>query len=315
MLWKSRDFDLTDSLNQTIWSKSPKLQRALQSPEDLLKPGSVGSQQAMIEEDPELNCTRSTVLPWIPDLVGMDYKDGGVLIVGSSYPGLIEEYSGGPLTMPLRYYLFAAGHAEGASIFQQQFLRQVVDPDQNHYGPIGTLMDGVGMSSSQIALTNLCLNSVVQRKVVNGRRQDSGKQPCKRRAEAFCLYSEHPTVAGWHWQRIQENTSGVILALGHLAEHGLIRLFQQKGATVSCGYFVLPPSLDPSPSRWVDRYASLERKLSWWLAAEAWWTITLGDRTWFILPIYHPINHLQYDPSYARTIEVLKKLLDSAGFN
>jgi hypothetical protein len=153
----------------------------------------------------------------------------------------------------------------------------------------------------------------VERKVVNGRREDSCQQPCKRRAEAFCLYAEHPTIAGWRWQRIEENRSGVILALGHLAEHALIRLFQQKGATVGCGSFVLPLSLDPSPSRWVDRYASLERKLSWWLAVQAWWTITLGNRTWFILPIYHPTSHLQYDPSYVRTIEVLRKLRQRAG--
>src|SRR3954468_9103710 len=278
MFWKPRDFDFSDSLNQTIWSKSPKLQRALQAPEDLQQPGAVGPQQAMLEEDQVLNCSRATVLPWVPDLVGTSFKDQGIMIVGSSYPGLIQEYSGHPFTLPLRYYLFAAGHAEGCRIFQQQFLRQVVGPDQEFYGPIGAMIYGAGLSGAQVALTNLCPNSLVQRKVVNGRREDSGQQPCKRRAEAFCLYAEHPTVAGWRWQRIQENRSGVILALGHLTEHALIRLFQEKGATVACGSFVLPLSLDPSPSRWVDRYASLERKLSWWLAAQAWWTVTLDDR-------------------------------------
>ncbi len=307
--WDKSNFDLADPLNAGIWSKSPTLQRAIQPPETLVGDGSVGPQQAMLEEDAPLGVSASEVLPWVPDLVGTAFRESGIMVVGSAYAGFIKEYSRRGCCMPLDTYRVAASRSDGSEVFQQEFLSMVVAPDQAYYGPIAQLLSSASILGNEVLFTDLCPNSLVMRQNGNGHRRDCSKQPCKDRAPVFCKYAEHPEVMDWQWQRLQSNPTGVIIALGHLAEHGILRLFLRNKATITCGDRIFQDVCGTSPHSWVDSYAHRECRLSFWLEERTWWTIEAGQKEFFLLPVYHPSGFSNYDPSYSGTIDVLKELI------
>src|SRR4030095_14884020 len=83
-----RDLTTEDAVNEEIWARSPDLQRHIQPPEALQLAGAVGAQQAMLLDDPH------GVLPWVPDLLGMSWRErDALLVVGSAYAGFIAECS------------------------------------------------------------------------------------------------------------------------------------------------------------------------------------------------------------------------------
>lgn len=314
--WDIGNFDLdNDQINAEIWRKSPELQREIQRPDQLSALGAVGAQQAMLDENHTLGINVDDVLPWVPDIVGKDSgKENSLLIFGAAYAGFIYEYSSRPACIPLCEYVKAVKDQDMA-YFQKQFLDRVVAPDSSYYGKIESLMQAVQIKSSQIVLSDLCPCSIVKRQIKKGQRKDDSKQPSKERAKIFCEYVENPQVQKWTADRILKSKSRHIIALGHIAEHGLLRLFSRMDAKFFNGNqpFNLQTNIAP-PWKWVDQYADHpNRKLKFWIANNTWWTIRKGERDWRLLPIYHPasVDRKDHDPSYDNTIFVLKNFLSN----
>jgi uracil-DNA glycosylase len=309
--WDHANFKLVDKINAEMWTRSPQLQREIQPPADLAQPGSVGPQQAMQEPDAALAIDADTVLPWVPDIVGKEADgDRAVLVFGAAYAGFIHEYSSRDACLPLADYVEAAkrGDSGGWAAFQRLFLDSVVTPDDTYYGKLASLLTSAGVSANRIVLSDLCPSSFVKRTSINNRRQDDSSQPGKGRAGVFCKYVEHQTVAGWTWRRITESRAERIIALGHIAEHGLLRLFSRHGATISCNgrqWNQDRQSEDLPTGEWVDRYADEQKTLGHWLTPGRWWTISMQGRNLRLLPVYHPSRVEQYDPDYSQTGDAL----------
>ncbi len=309
--WDQSNFNFNDQINLEIWRESPKLQRDIQKPGQLTQLGSIGPQQAMLDENATLGINADSVLPWVPDIVGKDsHKENDLLIFGAVYAGFIDEYSSRRECMPLNEYVNAAKDG-GLTYFQKLFLERVVERDSAYYGKIKSLIQNAGVEPSLLVLSDLCRNSIVERRVVNNKRRDSSRQPSKERAATYCVYVEneqYPKIQEWTEKRILQSKSGRIIALGHVAEHGLLRLFSRIGATISQGneQFNLQIRLSP---QWVDSYADPNRQLSFWINNKTWWTIKRGDKEWRLLPIYHPATVDRYDSNYKQTASVLDQML------
>src|SRR5688572_22302126 len=143
--WADQHFDFDDSLNEEIWRLSPRVQLQIESHEFLQAGGAIGAQQCMLRGG--MSGTGS-VLPWVPDLVGKNWRSGSaVTIVGAAYAGFIKEYSRRSAVMPLAHYLDASSVRQ----FQLAFLDTVVRQDENYYAPLAKLCSHLG-SASQIAV-------------------------------------------------------------------------------------------------------------------------------------------------------------------
>ena len=309
--WDQANFKLVDAINAEIWTRSPQLQCEIQHPGDLVPPGSVGPQQAMLEPDADLGIHASSVLPWVPDIVGKEADgDRAILIFGAAYAGFIREYSCRGACLRLAEYAISArnGGGDNWTAFQRVFLENVVVPDIVYYGRLASLLSSVGVSANRVVVSDLCPCSIVKRTVINNRRQDDSRQPCKDRASVFCWYVEHPVVEGWTWRRVTESLAARIIALGHIAEHGLLRLFSRHGAMISRDEQRLSDLCQGGTVPawgWVDRYADPGRKLGHWLKPGRWWTISINGRNVQLLPVYHPSTVDNYDPDYRQTGQAL----------
>lgn len=314
--WDLANFKVADAINAERWTRSPQLQFEIQPPVELTAPGSVGPQQAMLEPDPALGIDHNSVLPWVPDLVGNDAGgEHAILLFGAAYAGFIREYSRRGACLALADYVSTAKHcgSDGWAEFQRLFLENVVRPDAAYYGRLASLLASVGVAASRIVLADLCPNSIVKRTVKNNRRSDDSQQPSgKDRASTFCKYVTHPTVAGWTWRRIIESRASSVIALGHIAEHGLLRLFRENGAAISCGGHNWNQSGHVKNSTvWVRRYAHPAKNLGYWLTPGRWWTVSTPGTTVRVLPVYHPSTADNYDPSYSRTKNAVAHFLSN----
>ena len=314
--WRIDSFILNDPLNAEVWVQSPHLQHHIQPPEVLAAVGSIGPQQAMLEDHPDLGIGRGDVLPWVPDLVGKEWKSPeAVFVYGAAYAGFIREYSTRHASMPIAEYREAAKLGTlGVGLFQNGFLRRVVEPDNDYYGRIAILLEAVGIASEKLVLSDLCPLSLVKRFVKGGRRADDSRQPTGERAAAFQQYVEHPFVRGWTARRIKDSQSCRIVALGWLAEHGLLRLLHSLGAEIGCQGESWNPTPNPvaQPWAWVNNYAQEGRRLWFWLNRRTWWTVSMMGREWRLLPIYHPASVCKRDSGYGRTTVALRQFLRGA---
>jgi hypothetical protein len=121
----------------------------------------------------------------------------------------------------------------------------------------------------------------------------------------FCRYVENETVSGWTWRRITESRAEHVIALGRIAEHGLLRLFNRLGAKISCKGEAWKPNEYGLEWDWVNHHADSCKRLSHWQAPGNWWTISTQERDITMLPVYHPSAAKEYDLGYVRTREAL----------
>lgn len=284
--WSPDHFDLEDELNRRIWDESPKVQRGIQAQQDVLSAGAIGAQQAMV-------CERT--LPWVPDLVGKDSRaEDGVLIVGSAYAGFISEHSTRARTMPLDVY----EKCQTSSDFQRQFLECVIRRDHAYYGKIQRRAQKK-WKPAQITLFDLCRVSFVRRSAVPHEPHKSGDGIACARPDVFTRYVESVQPASWTWERILSSQAVEIIALGRIAEHGLLRLFASKGMRIqndAGAEFVLLKSRGGS---WVSEYADSRFKLGYWEKRRSGWHIEGGSRTWKLSPRYHPSARAQGQHAFA----------------
>lgn len=329
-----------DPLNCEIIAHSLGLQRGI--PVVTHSDGRVvGAQQAMPKLEHRNLFGPENPLPWVPDRVGAEFsrENKGVLVVGSSYNGFIEGYSS--RSMKLEHYLairdlIREGNedprhpkvTQACTKFVQDFDAQVMAPDTNtYYGPIlDRLLGDAGVPASRACLTDLCKASFVRRgsNTGEGDRGDEGNDGIIKDKKNWPLWAQFLTCnrAGdtaplpyqWLWRRMQQCRH--IVALGTIAEYGVIKLFKQMAespgiGTRNGGRIHLDQSLDPD-ARWKYCYADSTRKLSRWLDTKDWWNLTEGatGKKWNLLPVYHPAARPPYaDPGYARTRPVLIEMI------
>jgi hypothetical protein len=188
-----------------------------------------------------------------------------------------------------------------------------------YYGPIlDNLLGTAGFPASRVCLTDLCKAGFVRRgpNTEAGDRGDEGNDGIIKQKPNWPLWTRFltckragdgaPSPYQWIWWRMQQCRQ--IVALGTIAEYGVLKIFQRMAASPSIGTrnggeIRLEQSLSPE-ARWKYRYADSTRKLSHWLDTKDWWILSDGGAgmEWSLLPVYHPAARLPHaDPGYART--------------
>ena len=290
LTWEIGDFNLHYYLYQVIWDDSIRMQKEIHETHDGCQRrfgGEVGIQQAMIgssgfDTDP---------LPMVPDLVGKDAgkrRDKTVLIVGSAYAPFISGISHRD-GIADRDYRTAGSAAE----FQQLFFTKVIAGDNAYYEPLARCLREIWQPRNLIA-TDLCRGSYCFRNLgASGVRCDIGgdkiamgtlfdkphqKMLAVEARILFCRYVDYGE--DWTWQRME--SSREIIALGAIAEHGLLRLLDKRKATIVD---------NASRSRWTK--PDVENHWSKFSAdgckqPGTWWDAHLGNLEWRILRTRHP---------------------------
>jgi hypothetical protein len=314
--WNPDLLDLNDSLNREIWERSPGVQST-----EIGMPKQYGAQQAMTDTD--------EVLSWPPDMVGKSCStSAGLLVCGSAYAGFISPFSDrNGHSVTLKEY-----HQPTAAAFQPIFVDNVVRDADRHYGVIENLLKGI-RPLDQTVLFDLCRASFVEKGRRDGVSFDkSGDKVvvAKEARSIFEKYVECPTPASWLWGRLSGGFGRHILALGSIAEHGLLRLFARRGMELYIGD-VGPIQFDPEDARcasgeWVRYYGAdlmlirAKRPRHWfrrrvtlkfWLDDGTWWTIRNPkdpDDCWLLLPAFHPTS--QSTTTIESTRTVLRRMLN-----
>jgi hypothetical protein len=277
-------FATDDAINEEIWSRSPALQLRIQSPAQLVSPGAIGAQQAMVGDAP---------LPWVPDLVGKDSRGSdGVIVIGSAYAGFIAERSTRRCALSVGQY----SQASTASAFQTLFLRYVVERDSAYYLRVHELLAAGGWCWRHSVLLDLCRTSFVERGI---ERDKSGDGIVRKQ---WSLFEKYVDAADWTFQRLLESRARIILALGTIAEHGVLRLLSKRGIVAS--NWVGQSMWRFKECAWPCRYA--DQRLSHWLPKQDWWLARCSrlQREWLVLPVYHPA----WVHSYHRYREILQRM-------
>lgn len=316
--WSYDHWRLTDSLNATIWRLSPIWTWKLHGKRMLDTPGEVGAEQAMV---PERRCP----LPWVPDLVGMESDQRrGVLVVGSAYAPFIADLAQRKAKLTLSAYE-AAMNSNRWSDFQRAFLTEVVQKDSDYYPQIPRIFGAMVLPSESIIL-DLCrasfcrLGSRPTYLSEHSFLDQGGDEVAVCNPGLFRSYTESRLPNRWVWSRFRDSQATVIIALGYLAEHGLLRLFWRDRSRI------IHRRLDTNRSRpWAYRsvegwprkspgYADPEFKSTWWAANRDWWVVTdLKHRcVWKILPLPHPKYRPQSrrDEAYERAPEIIQLMRD-----
>lgn len=320
-----------DSVNRSIWTNSVELQRKIVEREQL--PVQAGAQQAMPKACDQAHFSPENPLPWVPDLVGSRFGDDprSVLVVASSYNGFIEGYSGRGAVMPLADYVDAKNAGGGGrSTFISKFKEHVVDRDEDYYQPIlRDLLVPAGCEVDFCCITDLCKASFVERGTGadNGNRGDKGDDSVVRNHwQQWIPYvggmsgdeDDAPLPYQWLWQRMQ--ACRVIVALGTIAEYGVLKILQRMAAVPNAWSWndsrVVPdhPTMAARGSDWEYAYACSQRTIGKWLANEDWWALSdSGSKPrWFLLPVYHPAFAIVRgkDRQYVQTVPRLRRLME-----
>jgi len=301
--WDQNSLDFNDELNQVIWRESPSHQKEIQHPNELQAPGSIGAQQAMIGPMP---------FSWVPDIVGKEWKSPlSIFVVGSAYAGFVKEYSTRPHAMPLAEYSL-----QDMKDFQSKFLERVVMPDNAYYGPIKTLLEPF-IPLANAVIFDLCRVSFVRRGNEIERIDVSGDNIVTEAPQTYQSYAESANSIDWTWKRLTGGKGKIILALGSIAEHGLLRLFHRQGMKIYLdGSDTSFAPLTFQNGSWVKYYGDPKRPLYSWVKEKKWWCIRGAvkgaDREYLILPVYHPASRPSpKNPGYEATTDVIRYMIEA----
>jgi len=282
-------FTGADAVNESIWVESPNIHlRHGFRPRDLSRSGRVGAQQAMFDPRVTSSTRRTTVVPWVPDLLGGDWAHPCALsIVGQSYAGFLDGYSNRWKRMPVHRYQ-NAGSWQG---FQQSYVSDVVIGDLQYYEKLAPLLQLTG-SSSRFAVFDIVRTSIVERGRLAGgkgprQRYDADldlRNPSHR--SVFCTYCLLPESQRWTWERLNGSQSSVVVALGRAAACQLIHLLLAYGCSVCERNRRRVWTY--SGQDWVNNcgMSSIEERLS----RKDWYEVTSvpKGRTWHVVVVIHP---------------------------
>jgi hypothetical protein len=294
--WSSHHLDRGDSINASIWKDSTDIQSGLQRPSHGTV-GQVGALQAMVGP---------RALPWVPDLAGLRWRSEDALyVVGSAYSPFILPWAGRSKAMSHSAYESSANAQE----FHDRFIPSVVEGDSSYYGPLRSLVESLDIRDvSRLCTMDLCRASFCVL-----------AQPDVAKGGDGILRLNVPLYSGlvdagshWTWSRLVEGRASRIIALGSVAEIGLLRLFEQRGIRLSVRG---RPRIVPRTQgmNWPLKYASSLRLRDWLDMTDLWWeadgVVDGVARRWRILPVYHPAAASYYDTRYARTRVALRTAL------
>jgi len=245
-------------------------------------------QQVMIDPRVTPGGRRTTVLPWVPDLLGSDWTDRcAMLIVGQSYAGFLDRYSNRPNRMPVYQYQ----NAGDWQTFQRDYIPAVVEDDLQYYEKLSPLLQITG-SYSRFAVFDIVRASLVERRVVamisgcQQRRDGDLDLRDQSQRSVFRAYASLPESRRWTWDRVTGSHASLIVALGRTAACQLIHLFLLNGCLVH---------ERNSKRRWTYSgqdwvyncgMSSLKTRLS----AKDWYVVTSPrmGRTWHVVVVVHP---------------------------
>ncbi|SRR6266542_761293 len=208
--WSVHHLDLEDEVNKDIWARSAVLQADVRARH--------GSAAADVVQ------ARVGGLPWVPDLVGRRWRDtGAVHVIGSAYSPFIDGSSARGRAMGLDLYRRSLTPAE----FQRVFVRDVVVGDARYYEPLANLICGGVGDAERFNLTDL-----VRACFITADGGVGGDGAVAADPELFMEYAR----AGWSWtwRRFVESEATAIVALGTVAEHGLLKLLREQGSICAC---------------------------------------------------------------------------------
>ena len=291
--WSLSELDVEDRLNAEIWAQSPEQQEHIQPYRDDWRTGEIGAQQVM----------RSPYrLPWVPDPVGQEWRsDHAVLVFGSAYGPFIGGEGWHHELQPQDYQV------ESSADFMKVFFEKVIYT-RSYYSRIAQLASAVIPSCCLLGVVDLCRVAFVRRDFPC----DHGGDKIARCApELFTRYVESTAASNWLWRRILESRASTLVALGTIAEHGLLRLFNRHAKALS-----ICDSQDSNirfktgstDRRWPSQYARKGRKLKDRKEAQAppYWNIvaqTSDDlpRSWRLTVVPHPTGARGgWDSEYSR---------------
>jgi len=260
-----------DALNEEIWHRSPAVQSEIQPSRRRWNVGEVGAQQAMCGAE---------ALPWVPDLVGAQFgQPGSVLVMGMAYSGFVRRptHSRGELD-PAAY-----ARCSSAADFCATFARRVV-PAYHYYG---NLLDALPAETGprRVAFTDLCRVALVK----VGTRGDSSRGVERADRAMFCRYADEPANLDWHRRRLRAAQPAVVVALGHVAEHGLLRLLRDD---LGCDIATTGPrpvafSRKSGATTWPTAYAADQRQIGTWEHTRDWWRAEGKFGRWNVVTIPH----------------------------
>jgi hypothetical protein len=273
LLISANDLSDNDEINNEIWKLSGHAQIAIQTPKRKWLPGEVGAQQVMCG---------SRVLPWVPDTVGsLATESGGVLVVGMAYAGFIRRNDSIRETGVVSADSYAA--CSSARDFADMFVRSVIPKYAYYKNVLAALPDEV--SPSMVALTELCRANLVK----VGRESDTSSGVEREPRRYFSKYVEHPAQQRWHKQRILSSQGGLIVAVGHVAEHGVLRILRNVlGCSIeTSGRDVVNFARRSGARSWPMAYAHNARKVDDWTRTRDWWVASVAARQWHVVTLPH----------------------------
>lgn len=319
--WDPANFCRNDGINQRIWHDSPAVQATINAIYNPLQNPYVGAQQSMIQQNPQMN------LPWVPDLVGKNWEDeDSILICGSAYAPFIAPYSAAYQYPQIDYINHYINTPNDYWPFQQEFLGPyVVLSAGTYYKRIAALMTAAGITNAEkICLFDLCRASFVQQGQGNPRQDIGGDQIVRNNCPTYTEYIDSPghhnLAKNWTWERIITSKSRRIIALGTIAERGLIKLFIQNGANLIYTHNNHQIQIDiPNYQQWLNNHThnwvayyagNLQTtnhgnlNLGYWRNNQNFWVINCAGRKWHLLPNLHPAawNFVGNIPNYVPII-------------
>lgn len=265
------DLAPVDDINEEIWVRSADVQAELQAPRSNWRVGEVGAQQSMCG-------TRA--LAWVPDLVGADLNaPGSMLVVGMSYAGFIRRPGSDRGTLTADEYT----GCQTAAAFTSRFTRLVV-PKYRYYR---NLLDALPaeVTARRVGFTDLCRACFIE----VGPTGDTSSGVERADKSLFSRYVEHPHQQRWHRQRILRSGARVLIAVGHVAEHGLLRLLRDGlGCTVRSSVASnIQFTRRSNSDSWPIAYAHSDRKIAAWAATGDWWEAASPERRWQVVTVPH----------------------------
>lgn len=289
--WDLHHLDTDDLLNETIWVDSPAVQKTIQPYGSDWQDEMIGAQQAM-------RPPRS--LRWVPDLVGMQWRSPKALvIVGSAYGPFIKNSHGAHEMSPSEYDQATAAE------FQRRFV-DIVVRGRDYYTKVATLAAHAVSDASHLVLFDLCRVAFVQR---GSLRDTGGDRVVNSAHQLFSRYVESPVARGWLWSRFVDSEASAVIALGTVAEHGLLRVFSAQLREVQ-----IVDSLNPSirfisshGDNWPARYAHSSRTVrarSQQQSVPCWIISGITSdgirRTWRVAVVPHPTGAFDKLGEYGR---------------
>ena len=281
-------FATQDPLNAEIWGCSRMIhQDAGFRPEDQALASPFGAQQAAL----------GTVLPWIPDVTGAEWTHPeAVLVVGAAPPPFLG-------WVPVHEYQRAA---EGRwQTFAALYRRLMLEANDSPQALLPELLAVFGANAARFALFDLCRASLVPLDRRGGRLGREG-------ALCWQRYVERPESRDWNQRRLEGSRARMVLALGTMAEHGLLRLLAEAGYTIHDLASGVEFTAGGASATWAKRLARRGLTLEQRLASPTCWCVGSrgGEVRWYVAPVHSPqsAGGRRRDPGYARTVRYLEAL-------